>query len=334
MVEHNNKIKTNLTTSPEEKPQAPLLIFDIETIPDIPLLYNKYEDQLNFSPSFNIYDHWNDYSLYEKISELSKETFPQTLFHGVLSICGVYVDPTTHYMMDGFKYTIPKVETYKEFKKAEKQLLIHFWEFSIKHQNFHEQWYTQVTKNYQINDYQKRKLKKIPVTFCGYNISSFDLLVIEQRSLINFITCPIKEYVKNLGNDSYRYKYAFDKVFDLINFVSNFDNRNARVSLEALSRSMGLGGKMKGMSGSLVAKEYFINSASQKIEDYCAIDVLISYGVLLAIQKFRGIIDEYQFKDCLKRFEQYLKKDGKPKSYSELAQESRDFFSYADEVKE
>ena len=173
------------------------------------------------------------------------------------------------------------------------------------------------------------KLKKLPVTFCGYNISNFDLMVLEQRSLIHFITCPIEDYVKNLGNDSYRYKYASDKVFDLMNFVSNYDNKNARIGLDILSRAMGLGGKMSGMDGSLVAEEYYCHDSSLKIEEYCAIDVLISYGVFLSIQKFRGILSDEQFKDCLLWFEKWLLKDGKPLSYHELVKESSKFFNYA-----
>ena len=92
---------------------------------------------------------------------------------------------------------------------------------------------------------------------------------------------------------------------------------------------MGLGGKMSGMDGSLVAKEYYCNHSSSKIEEYCAIDVLISYGVFLSIQKFRGILSEEQFKDCILHFEKWLLKDGKPLNYRELVKESARFFNYA-----
>ena len=64
------------------------------------------------------------------------------------------------------------------------------------------------------------------------------------------------------------------------------------------------------MDGSLVAHEYYCNNASNKIEEYCAIDVLISYGVFLAVQKFRGIISDNQFKDCISWFEKWLLKEG------------------------
>lgn len=313
----------------KERPSAPILIFDIETVPDIPLLYLNYKDNLNLNYLFDESLHWNNYDIYEEFQKQTKIDFPKTLYHGVLSICAIYVHPETYYIMDGFKKTIPKVNTYQEFRENEKNILEEFWKFSIKHQDFNKDWHDQVLGDRYLNDYQRNKFKKLPVTFCGYNISNFDLMVLEQRSLINFITCPIEDYAKNLGNDSYRYKYASDKVFDLINFVSNFDNKNARIGLDILARAMGLGGKMSGMDGSRVAEEYYRNNENLKIEEYCAIDVLISYGVFLAIQKFRGILSDEKFKDCLLWFEKWLLKEGKSSKYHELARESAMFFNYA-----
>ncbi|APJ04731.1 ribonuclease H-like domain-containing protein [Silvanigrella aquatica] len=322
-------VNPSSTVLKAERPQAPILIFDIETVPDIPLLYLNYQDNLNLIENFDEKIHWNDYSFYEAFKKQTEIEFPKTLYHCVLSICAIYVDPETYIIMDGFKRTIPKVSSYNEFRSYEKKILEEFWQFSIKHQDYNKFWYDHTMGNRYLSDYQKSKLKKLPVTFCGYNITNFDLMVIEQRSLINFITCPIEDYVKNLGNDSYRYKYASDKVFDLMNFVSNYDNKNARIGLDILAKSMGLGGKMSGMDGSRVAEEYFQNHASVKIEEYCAVDVLISYGVLLAVQKFRGILSEDQFKECLIWFEQWLLKEGKPLNYHELARESANFFNYA-----
>ncbi|WP_186648141.1 hypothetical protein [Fluviispira vulneris] len=312
-----------------ERPQAPILIFDIETVPDIPLLFLNYQDRLENKFVFNEESHWNDNAKLEEIKSQTKIDFPQTIYHCVLSICAIFIDPETYQIMDGFKRTIRNVESYSELKEAEKNILKEFWAFSIKHQDFHKYWYDQTMNDRYMSDYQRNKLKKLPVTFCGYNISNFDLMVIEQRSLIHFITCPIDDYVKNLGNDSYRYKYASDKVFDLMSFVSNFDNKNARIGLDILAQSMGLAGKLSGMDGSQVASEFYINKASDKIEEYCAIDVLISYGVFLAIQKFRGILSEDRFKECLIWFEKWLLKEGKPKSYRDLAIESAKYFKYA-----
>jgi len=312
-----------------KRPQPPILVFDIETAPDIPLFYHRYQHLLKDKYSnIDINKIWDNIDLYTEISTAAKVDFPQTIFHSVISICAIFVDPLTHTILDGIKLTVPNVDSYSQFKKEEKTILEKFWEFSIKHENFHKTWYDNNMSDFKYgSDYYKNKLKRLPVTFCGYNISTFDLLVLEQRSLIHFITCPIEDYGKKLGVDSYRYKYASDKVFDLINFVSNYDNRNAKVGLDILATALGLGGKMTGMDGSQVAKQYFLEKNPQLIEQYCAIDVLITYGVLLAVQKFRGILNEKEFTECLNWFEQWLLKDGKPQSYQNLANSSKNFFN-------
>ncbi len=322
-------INPSQTILKAQRPQPPILIFDIETVPDIPFIFLNYSENFNLSSSFDYEKDWNNYIYYEEFKNKSQTDFPKTIFHAVISICAVFVNPETYTIMDGFKRTIPKVNTYQEFREYEKKVLEEFWLFSIKYQDFHKSWYDFNIENRYLSEYQKSKLKKLPVTFCGYNISNFDLMVIEQRSLINFITCPIEEYVKNLGSDSYRYKYASDKVFDLMNFITNYDVKNARVGLDTLARGMGLGGKMTGMDGSKVAEKFYINNDFLKIEEYCAVDVLISYGVFLAIQKFRGILSEESYKECLLWFEAWLLKEGKPESYKELARESSKYFNYA-----
>lgn len=309
-----------------ERPQAPFLIFDIETVPDIPLLHQGYMDEV--IPIKILQNNWNDYELLEQIKAKANIDFPKTIYHSIISICALFIDPETYYIMDGFKRTIPKVNSYEEFLAHEKRIIEEFWQFSLKYQDFHKHWYDH-TFNRNLSEFQKNKLKKLPVTFCGFNIANFDLMVLEQRSLIHFITCPIEDYVKNLGNDSYRYKYAADKVFDLMNFVCNYDNKNARVGLDIIAKALGLGGKMAGMDGSRVAQEYYCNDAANKIEEYCAVDVLISYGVFLAIQKFRGVISETQFKDCVSWFERWLLKEGRPINYHELVKESPRFFNFA-----
>lgn len=306
-------------------PQAPVFLFDIETVPDIPLLGLNYAGELNKdSGDFDFKLHWNDLDFYTKTQEISQKNFPPVLFHSVLSICGIFIDPISHRIMDGFRSTIPRVSSYAEFQTHEKKLLNDFWDFSLKHEDFHNSWYQ---KEFQhLSDFQKRKFKKVPVTFSGYNIAQFDLPVLEQRSLKYFVTCPIPDYLQNLGPDSYRYKYASDKVFDLLNYVSNYDNRNAKVGLNILAKSMGLGGKLKGMDGSKVAEEYFQNHNSDLIEEYCAVDVLISYGVYLAIQKNRGILNDDQFREVRKSFYDWLLLDHKPQSYKDLAKNSPDYF--------
>ena len=116
-------INTSQTVLKTERPQAPFLIFDIETVPDIPLLYMNYKDELSLQVAFEESIHWNNFSIYEQIKKQTKIEFPKTLYHSVLSICALYIDPNTYYIMDGFKRTIPKTNSYEEFLSYEKKIL-------------------------------------------------------------------------------------------------------------------------------------------------------------------------------------------------------------------
>lgn len=310
-------------TSPV-RPQAPILIFDIETVPDVVLAHDNYEPKLDFD--FNATTSWRDLKVMEAISNQKKVGFPPTIFHIPISICAVFVHPETFCLMDGFKKSVPTPQTREELLQGERELLKSFWEFSIKYKDINRPWYDRLESDIKLNDYQRKQLKPFPVTFCGYNISGFDLPVIEQRSIRHLITCPIPEYALKDGVDSYRYKYALDRVYDLAAFFSNHQQQ-CRTNLDNLARSIGLAGKMEGMHGSKVAEEYFTNQQWERIEEYCAVDVLITYGVFLAMQKFRGALTAQHFAECVEHFKRFLTQEGKPPTYRALAEGSPEFFN-------
>ncbi len=306
------------------RPQAPVLIFDIETAPDVLLALDNYEPTLDFEIDRSVA--WRDLRIMDAINTQKKVTFPPPIFHIPISICALYVHPETFFLIDGFKKTVPTPSNREELLAGERQLLKSFWDFSTKYKDMHRTWYDKLESDIKLTEYQRRKLKPFPVTFSGYNISGFDLPVIEQRSLRHLITCPIPEYALEDGTDSYRYKYAMDRIFDLSAFFSNHQ-QHCRTNLDNLARSLGLAGKMEGMHGSKVANEYYNNNQWERIEEYCAVDVLITYGVFLAIQKFRGAITGSHFKECVEHFKRFLTQEGKPPSYKALAEGSCEFFA-------
>lgn len=307
-----------------ERPAAPVLVFDIETVPDIPLLYAGFEPQLPAGKTFKVENDWNNLAIVNLIREQRQINFPAPMYHVVMCICAIFVHPETHTIIDGFKKTLPPCTTYAELLAAEAQLIREFWSFCTKHADAARIWYDHVQSDYRMSDYQRKKLKPLPVTFCGYNISGFDLPVIEQRSMKHFIACPIPEYGREFGYDSYRSRFALDKSFDLAQFVNG--NASQKIGLDVLARSMGLAGKLEGMDGSQVAEAYYHSGASQKIEDYCAVDVLITYGVYLGVQRFRGILDPEQFAECAKQFEKFLRHEARPLPYRILAEQSQEYF--------
>jgi predicted PolB exonuclease-like 3'-5' exonuclease len=307
------------------RPQAPLLVFDIETVPDIELLFDTHEPELDFEVRDS--DRWKTLRVGEAALRKANQNFPPPMFHVVVSVCAVYVHPETYTIMDGFKRTLALPGSRAEFLAREKALLQEFWAFAVKHRDFSRTWYDALAADYRMSDFQRRKMKPVPVTFCGYNISGFDLPVLEQRSLRHLLTCPLAEYGRETGYDSYRSRYAVDKTFDLCQYVAGASS--FRTGLNVLSRAIGLGGKMEGMDGSKVAQAYYDLHQWDAIEEYCAVDVLITYGVLLAVQKFRGTLPDEIFREAVEHFERFLRQEGRPASYRRLAETSDDFFSTA-----
>lgn len=310
------------------RPPAPLLVFDIETVPDGPLLWEKAVASGKISSEQPAPSTWGDLTATAECQKALEMDFPPVLYQSVVSICALFVHPESYGIVDGAKFTVPSGLNYAEFLQAEKKVLEDFWLFAKKHSQVLQQWYDHLDSDYRLSDYQRKKLKPIPVTFCGYNISGFDLPVLEQRSFRHLITCPIEDYAKESGYDSYRSRYGFDKTFDLYQFLCATGSSSARVGLDALARAIGLGGKMKGMDGSKVAEAYHQDHASQKIEDYCATDVLITYGVLLGLQKFRGVLSESSFAEAVAEFQSFLLKEGRPSTYRELERCSEEFFRH------
>jgi predicted PolB exonuclease-like 3'-5' exonuclease len=309
-----------------DRPSAAILVFDIETVPDGPLLLEKAQAKGKMRDSADHRSAWNDLDQTTEALKALEYDFPPHIYHAVVSICAVFVHPETYAIIDGAKLTVPAGLAYADFLKAEADILGKFWSFSRKHASVHKVWYDRLESEYRLSDYQRRKLKPMPVTFCGYNITGFDLPVIEQRSLRHLLTCPIPEYAKDTGYDSYRSRYAYEKTYDLLQFIGATGGSGSRVGLDAIARAMGLGGKMQGMEGSKVAEVYFSERDAARIEDYCAVDVLVTYGVLLGIQKFRGILDEKSFSLAVSQFRTFLLTDGKPQTYRELEAHSAEFF--------
>jgi 3'-5' exonuclease len=309
-----------------ERPSAAILVFDIETVPDGPLLWTKAQADGKLDPETDANAAWGNLDLTQQALKALEYEFPPHLYHCVMSICALYVHPETYAIVDGAKLTVPSGLDYAGFLRQESDNLKKFWEFSKKHATINKIWYDRLESEYRLSDYQRKKLKPVPVTFCGYNIAGFDLPVLEQRSFRHLLTCPIPEYTRETGYDSYRSRYAYDKTYDLMQFLGAATGSGGRIGLDALARAIGLGGKMAGMDGSKVAATYFVEKDATRIEDYCAVDVLVTYGVLLGIQKFRGILDEKSFHEAVSQFRNFLLTEGKPLTYRELEAHSAMFF--------
>ena len=118
------------------------------------------------------------------------------------------------------------------------------------------------------------------VTFNG---SSFDLPVLRYRAMINKVPAP------GLVARSYFNRYTEDAL-DLCDALASFQAQ-AKVSLNELSRCLGLPGKPDGIDGSQV-ETYYRAGKIKEIADYCETDVVNTYRLWLRYELFRGKLTE------------------------------------------
>jgi predicted PolB exonuclease-like 3'-5' exonuclease len=113
----------------------------------------------------------------------------------------------------------------------------------------------------------------------SFNGHGFDLPVLRYRAMVNSVAAP------GLARRPYFYRYTEDAL-DLCDVLSSYDTRS-KVSLDALSRFLGLPGKPEGVDGSQVAG-LVREGRIQEVADYCETDVVNTYRVWLRYELFRG----------------------------------------------
>jgi predicted PolB exonuclease-like 3'-5' exonuclease len=121
------------------------------------------------------------------------------------------------------------------------------------------------------------------VTFNGH---TFDLPVLRYRALMHSIAAPglaARPYFDRNGQDA----------VDLCDLLSA-QERHARVSLDELSRALGLPGKPRDTDGAQV-EAMFAAGRHQEIADYCRSDVVNTYRCWLRYELFCGRLDRAQF---------------------------------------
>jgi predicted PolB exonuclease-like 3'-5' exonuclease len=121
------------------------------------------------------------------------------------------------------------------------------------------------------------------VTFNGH---AFDLPVLRYRAMMGAVRAP--------GLAARRYfDRAADDTIDLCDLLSA-QERHARVSLDELSRVLGLPGKPAGVDGGAV-EGLFAAGKHAEIAAYCRSDVVNTYRCWLRYELFSGRLDARQF---------------------------------------
>ena len=125
------------------------------------------------------------------------------------------------------------------------------------------------------------KIAELQPQLVSFNGHGFDLPVLRYRAMVHNVAAP------GLARRPYFNRYS-DDALDLCDVLSSYDPRS-KVSLDGLSRFLGLAGKPEGVDGSQVAALVKAGRI-QEVAAYCESDVVNTYRIWLRYELFRGVL--------------------------------------------
>ncbi|MCU7611527.1 3'-5' exonuclease [Anaplasma capra] len=141
------------------------------------------------------------------------------------------------------------------------------------------------------------------VTFNG---RTFDLPVIKYRAMVHGVQAG---YLYNAGDkwNNYFQRYSADWHCDLLDSLSDFGT-SARVKMHEVCSVLNFPGKM-GTDGSEVTRMYDLGQLPQ-IRDYCESDVLNTYLIYLRLMHHQGRMASDGYNECVRDLLAYLQSSG------------------------
>jgi predicted PolB exonuclease-like 3'-5' exonuclease len=249
-----------------------LLVFDIETIPDIASARNLLND-------FNA----SDEVIHNKIAKYHKADFDENkddpnlvflkpAFHKVVAISFMHLDINRE---QGIEYhNFNELRSGGTTNSDEKELIDGFFKFIAKY---------------------KPKL-------VSYNGRNFDFPVLQYRAL-KYHTNSFGIYQLGDKWNNYMQRYSTEWHCDLIDTLSNFGS-STKVSMNDICAVLSIPGKID-VDG-LAVFSLFKDKKIKEIRDYCETDVLNTYLIYLKYALHTGIMNNESYENAIMQIEEFL----------------------------
>ncbi|WP_168464559.1 3'-5' exonuclease [Wolbachia endosymbiont of Ctenocephalides felis wCfeT] len=229
-----------------------LLVFDIETIPDVDSCTNL----LNISNNTSVEERREALTKYHLEITSGQNPFLRQPFHQVVVISFLLCN-ISH--KNGYEvFTLQEIRSGGTLGSNEKELVRGFF------------------------NYMSEKKPRL----VSFNGRTFDMPVLKYRAMVHGIQA---EYLHKAGDkwNSYNQRYSSDWHCDLLESLSDF-GASARVKMNEVCAAFSLPGKI-GVDGSQVTSLYD-SGKLQEIRDYCETDVVNTYLIYLRFMYHQGRI--------------------------------------------
>jgi 3'-5' exonuclease len=238
-----------------------LLVFDIETIPDV----NHCKNLFDIGDNASTEEKREVLAKYHLEVTNGKNDFLRQPFHQVVAISFLLcsIDYNEGYEI----FNLQEVRSGGTQDSCEKELVKGFFNY--------------ITE-------KKPRL----VTFNG---RTFDIPVLKYRAMVHGIQA---EYFYKSGDkwNSYNQRYSSDWNCDLLEVLSDF-GASARVKMNEICAAFNLPGKI-GVDGSQVT-DLYDNGKIQEIRNYCETDVINTYLIYLRFMHHQGRITTGSYNKCV-----------------------------------
>ncbi|WP_265038354.1 3'-5' exonuclease [Wolbachia endosymbiont (group A) of Hylaeus communis] len=253
-----------------------LLVFDIETIPDV----NSCKNLLNISDDSSVEEKRDALTKYHLEITNGQNSFLRQPFYLVVVISFLLCNIS---YQSGYEvFTLQEIRSGGTLNSSEKELVKGFFNY--------------------ISEKKPRLV--------SFNGRTFDIPVLKYRAMVHGIQA---EYFHKAGDkwNSYNQRYSSDWHCDLLESLSDF-GASARVKMNEVCAAFNLPGKI-GVDGSQVM-DLYDSGKIQEIRDYCETDVINTYLIYLRFMHHQGRITTESYNksaeelllECEKK--EYLKK--------------------------